>query len=316
MDKPADYPKIRVMVLMGGVSGEREVSLVSGEACAEALERLGHQVIRYDVTADIPSLVGALASEKPDLVFNALHGKFGEDGRIQGLLDLMGLAYTHCDYLSSALAMDKPLAVQLLRQAGLPVASGEVFKEAKLLRLNGKHARATPYVIKPAREGSALGVIIVAKDDPPPNLGNWVYGDALIEDYIAGRELTVTVMGGKALAVTELRPKQGFYDYQAKYTQGMAQHLCPAPLSPETYQRCLIISEAAALALRCRGVVRVDLRYDETGEGGIIDRLAILEVNTQPGMTPLSLVPEQAKLVGMDFDALVQWIIDHPVIAL
>lgn len=295
--------KKKVSVLMGGWSAEREVSLASGVPCADALERAGYAVTRIDVTRDIPALIAAL-SPKPDVVFNALHGRWGEDGAIQGLLDMMAIPYTHSGRMASTLAMDKPLSIQLFRQAGLPTAD-HVVTEIEALR-EGPDPLPRPFVVKPAHEGSSVGVYIVQEGSNGPDYAGWTFGTAMAEEYVAGQELTVSVMGGKAMAVTELRPLQGFYDYEAKYTDGKTEHLCPAPTSEALTAQCMDIAERAHAALGCRGVSRADFRYDpET------DRLIILEVNTQPGMTPLSLVPEQAKHVGMSFEDLVSWMVEN-----
>ena len=292
-----------VTVLMGGFSAERDVSLSSGKACADALENAGYAVTRLDVTRDIPALMAAL-DPRPDVVFNALHGRWGEDGAIQSLLDMMAIPYTHSGRLTSAVAMDKPLSVQLFRDAGLPSANHIV---CEIDELRGKpDPMARPFVVKPAHEGSSVGVYIVQEGTNGPDYANWAYGTAMVEEYVPGLELTVGVMGGKAMAVTELRVTKGFYDYDAKYTDGITEHLCPAPIPDALTDACKDIAERAHVALGCRGVSRSDFRYDpETG------RLIILEVNTQPGMTPLSLVPEQARHLGMKFEELVSWMVEN-----
>lgn len=291
-----------VAVLMGGWSEEREVSLVSGDACATALEQKGYHVTRIDPPRDLTAFAEAL-TPRPDVVFNALHGRWGEDGTIQGLLDVMGIPYTHSGRLASAVAMDKPMALTLFRAAGLPCPDGVVLPASEL---GGEDPMARPYVVKPAREGSSVGVYIVQQGSNGPDYGGWSFGDALVEEYIPGRELTVTVMGDKALCVTELCPHSGFYDYEAKYTDGKTTHLCPAPVDETVAQRCLDHALTAHRVLGCRGVTRADFRYDEDR-----DRLVILEVNTQPGMTPLSLVPEQAQHLGIDFPELVAWMVEN-----
>lgn len=288
-----------VVVLMGGLSAEREVSLVSGEACARALEERGYRVTRLDAGRDLPA---RLAELRPDRVFNALHGRFGEDGRVQGLLDLMGIPYTHSGLLASALAMHKPVARALFERAGLRVPEGTVLPLRQVLE---EPPFPVPFVVKPPDEGSSVGVAVVRHDDlrelhqrndldPASHV--------LVERYVPGRELTCAVLDGEALAVTEIAPREGFYDYRAKYTEGCAEHLLPAPLSPEIEALVRRWAETAHRVLGCRGVSRADFRFDEDlGEDG----LHILEVNTQPGMTPLSLLPEQAAHCGISFGDLV-----------
>lgn len=291
---------LHVAVLMGGTSAEREVSLVSGEACAAALESRGYRVSRIDAGRDLPV---RLAEARPDRVFNALHGRMGEDGRVQGLLDLMGLPYTHSGVLASALAMDKPMAKLVLAAAGLRCPEGV---EAPLGELERGLPLPPPVVVKPAAEGSSVGVVILRDADPRPLLArNDLDREQrmLVERYIPGRELTCAVMGGEALAVTEIRPTDGFYDYRAKYTEGCAVHDVPARLPAALYQQVMDWAVRAHRALGCRGVSRSDFRYDPAqGEDG----LYLLEVNTQPGMTPLSLVPEQAAYCGIGFADLVE----------
>ena len=302
----------RVLVLMGGWSAEREVSLSSGTEVARALIECGYRVDTLDVTRDVPRLMAAL-SPKPDVVFNALHGKGGEDGTIQGLLDLLEIPYTHSGVLASALAMDKPAAKQAFVAAGLRCPEGVVVPREVLLRGD---VMARPYVVKPPAEGSSVGVRIVREHDNAQafDADNWKFGaEVLVERYIPGREITVAVLGEptgpRALGVLEIKPHGGFYDYTAKYTDGQATHLMPAPLEPEVYDEALRIAETAHRELGCRGVSRADLRFDDT-PGGTGD-LYLLEVNTQPGMTPLSLVPEIAAATGMSFPRLVSWMVEH-----
>jgi D-alanine-D-alanine ligase len=298
----------RVAVLLGGRSAEREVSLVSGTACADALERKGYAVTSIDVGTDLGELMAAL-EPRPDVVFNALHGRFGEDGRVQGLLDLLGLPYTHSGLLASALAMNKPMAKQLFAGMGLRCPEGKVVPLKALLKGD---PLPRPYVVKPPAEGSSVGVRIVRQGDNLPPLGHssWPFGsEVLVERYIPGRELTVGVMDDTALGVTELRPHQGFYDYEAKYTEGKTDHLFPAPIPAMVAEAAKHMATAAHAALGCRGVTRSDFRYDDSRPG--IDGLYLLEVNTQPGMTPLSLVPEQAAHCGIDFPDLVAWMVEH-----
>lgn len=294
-----------VAVLMGGRSAEREVSLVSGEACAVALEERGHTVSRIDVGADLPEVLMRL---RPDTVFNALHGRFGEDGRVQGLLDLLAIPYTHSGVLASALAMDKPMAKRVFASVGLRCPEGA---ETTLEALLADPPVRPPFVVKPAAEGSSVGVVIVPDEDLRPLTERNDLDPAqrlLVEAYIPGRELTCAVLGEEPLAVTEIRPNEGFYDYRAKYTEGWASHLIPAPLTPDLYERVLEASLMAHRTLGCRGVSRADFRFDPArGEDG----LYLLEVNTQPGMTPLSLVPEQAAWRGIGFGELVQQLVEE-----
>lgn len=298
----------RVVLLMGGRSAERAVSLVSGRECAEGLIQAGYQVTTVDVRDDLGAVLKAL-DPKPDLVFNALHGRYGEDGTIQGMLDWLGIPYTHSGVLASALAMDKTLAKRLFESVGLRCPAGQLVPRSAV---QAGDVMARPYVVKPNNEGSSVGVHIVREgDNALPFTGiDWPFGDqVLVEPYIPGRELTVGVMGDRPLAVTELRPHQGFYDYAAKYTAGRALHLIPAPVHRAIYQEALEMALAAHRILGCRGVSRSDFRHDDTqGEPG---RLYLLEVNTQPGMTPLSLVPEQARHLGISFPKLVRWIAEQ-----
>jgi D-alanine-D-alanine ligase len=293
-----------VAVLLGGFSAEREVSLVSGQAVAKSLAEQGYRVSPVDVGRD---LAGVLATIKPDVVFNALHGRFGEDGCVQGVLEMLGIPYTHSGVLASALAMHKPTAKRLFVGAGLPCAEGRVLPRDAVL--NG--AFTPPFVIKPLNEGSSVGVRIIFDGDnlAPLDGANWPFGDeVLVERYIPGREIQVAVMGDRALGAIEIRPRGRFYDYEAKYTAGRAVHLMPAPIHPDAYERALDISRLAHQTLGCRGVSRADLRYDDTaGEPG---DFYLLEINTQPGMTPLSLVPEIAADVGIGFGALVRWLVE------
>lgn len=290
-----------VAVLMGGLSAEREVSLVSGEACAAALEGLGREVVRIDVGPDLPR---RLLDLRPAVVFNALHGRYGEDGRVQGLLDLLGIPYTHSGVLASALAMDKPMAKRVFAAAGLRCAEGVDTDLGAVLR-DGPPL-APPFVVKPAAEGSSVGVIIVPGPDLRPLHERNDLDPAqrvLVERFVPGRELTCGVLDGEPLAVTEIRPREGFYDYRAKYTDGFADHLVPAPLPEAATAEVMDWALRAHRALGCRGVSRADFRYDPEAEEG--HRLYLLEVNTQPGMTPLSLVPEQAAHRGIAFADLV-----------
>jgi D-alanine-D-alanine ligase len=297
-----------VAVLMGGWSGEREISLVSGAAVNDALKAAGYKVTTIDMGRDIGALLPKL-SPRPDAVFNALHGRYGEDGCVQGLLEILNIPYTHSGVMASALAMNKPMAKRLFAEAGIRCPKGIVATRAEVMK---KDVLPRPYVVKPINEGSSLGVRIVTKADAKRPFDNaaWPYGDeVLVERYIPGREITVAVMGDRALGVTEIRPRQGFYDYKAKYTAGVADHLVPAPIHPAAFGEAQRLSVLAHRALGCRGMSRADLRYDDTG--GEPGRLYLLEVNTQPGMTPLSLVPEQAAAAGIDFPRLVAWMVEE-----
>jgi D-alanine-D-alanine ligase len=296
-----------VAVLMGGWSAEREISLRSGRACAEALARLGYRVTRIDVGRDIAAV---LATVKPDVALNVLHGRPGEDGTLQGLLEIVGIPYTHSGVLASALAMQKDMAKDVLRAAEVPVPEGVVASRFDAAR---EHLLPPPYVVKPVAEGSSVGVFIVTEEHrhPPQELTreDWTYGDrVLVEKYIAGKELTCAVRGDQALGVIEIVPTVRFYDYEAKYAPGGSKHLLPAPVSSFVYQQVRRLALAAHCALGCRGVSRADFRYDDriAGMGGLV----CLEVNTQPGMTETSLVPELAADAGMMFDELVRWMVE------
>lgn len=297
--------KRHVAVLMGGRSTEREVSLVSGKAVASALERKGFRVSPVDVGRDVASVLAGL---RPDVCFNALHGRYGEDGCMQGLLEVLGIPYTHSGVLASALAMDKPTAKRLFAEAGLPIAEGRVFARGDVVSV---HPFDPPYVIKPRNEGSSVGVTIVFAGDnrPPFDAKSWPFGETvLIERYVPGREIQVAVMGDRALGAIEIRTDHRFYDYEAKYVPGVSRHLMPAPITPSAYEEACRLGLAAHQALGCRGVSRTDLRYDDTG--GEPGRFVVLEVNTQPGMTPTSLVPEIAAHQGIGFDDLVAWMVE------
>jgi D-alanine-D-alanine ligase len=297
-----------VAVLMGGWSAEREVSLRSGKACADALERAGgYRVSRVDVTRDIAATLRQL---KPDAALNVLHGRPGEDGTLQGLLEIAGIPYSHSGVLASALAMQKDMAKSILRAAGVPVPEGHVVARRDAAK---RHLLPPPYVIKPLAEGSSVGVFIVREDmaHPPQELtrDDWAFGETvLVEPYIAGKELTCAVMGDKALGVIEIVPAVKFYDYEAKYAPGGSKHLLPAPVAPEIYEECRRLSLAAHRALGCRGVTRADFRYDDARAG--LAGLYCLEVNTQPGMTETSLVPEMAQHAGISFEELVRWMVE------
>lgn len=296
-----------VAVLMGGWSAEREVSLRSGKTCADALERAGYQVSRVDVDRDVAARLRAI---KPDAALNVLHGRPGEDGTLQGMLEVLGIPYSHSGVLASALAMQKDAAKTVLKAAQVPVPGGIVVtrKEAA-----ARHLLPPPYVIKPVAEGSSVGVFIVREDHkhPPQELtrADWVFGDRLlIEPYIPGKELTCAVLGDQALGVIEIVPAVKFYDYEAKYAPGGSKHLLPAPVAPAVYREVQRLSLAAHRALGCRGVTRSDFRYDDGLDGA--QGLFCLEVNTQPGMTETSLVPELAAHAGVSFEDLVRWMVE------
>jgi len=297
-----------VAVLLGGWSAEREVSLVSGAGIVSALESKGYKVTAVDVQRDLAGLLAAL-TPKPDVVFNALHGKGGEDGTIQGVLDYLGVPYTHSGVLASAMAMDKDVTRRVLSQVGVPVAEGLV---ATRDQLRAGHPIEPPYVVKPVDEGSSVGLHIVqpGQNHLVVEEDGWVYGDrVLVEQYIPGRELTVGVMGDRALAVTEIRPATGTFDYKAKYTEGGAVHVCPADLPKDVYDEAMRLALLAHRTLGCSGVSRSDFRWDDSkaGTGG----LYFLEINTQPGFTPVSLLPEQAAHLGMSYADLCAWIVEH-----
>jgi D-alanine-D-alanine ligase len=300
---------LHVVVLMGGWSSEREVSLMSGNGVADALESRGHRVTRIDMGHDVAS---RLADARPDIVFNALHGTPGEDGSVQGMLDLMRLKYTHSGLATSVIAIDKQLTKLLLVPAGIPMPGGRIVKSETLYDAD---PLPRPYVLKPVNEGSSVGVAIVTDEGNYGNpigrdvAGPWSEFDELLaEPYIRGRELTTAVLGGQALGVTELKPKNGWYDFDAKYTDGLTEHVCPAHIPDDIAEACKRIALDAHRVLGCRGASRSDFRWDD--ERGI-DGLFLLEVNTQPGMTPLSLVPEQARHLGMSYAELVQAIVDE-----
>jgi D-alanine-D-alanine ligase len=298
---------LHIVVLMGGWSAEREVSLTSGNGVADALERKSYRVTRIDMGRDVAQRI---AEAKPDVVFNALHGTPGEDGTVQGMLDLMGIKYTHSGLVTSVIAIDKVLTKQALVPHGIRMPGGMIVTSESIYAAD---PLPRPYVLKPVNEGSSVGVAIVKADS---NYGSPISRDAtgpwqefdelLAEPFIKGRELTVAVMGGKALGVTELVTKSGFYDYDAKYTDGLTTHICPAQIPADIAQAMMDISLKAHQLLGCKGASRSDFRWDDS-QGA--DGIYLLEVNTQPGMTPLSLVPEQARAIGMSYDDLVEAIV-------
>jgi D-alanine-D-alanine ligase len=299
--------QIHVAVLMGGWSNERPVSLMSGNGVADALEKVGYKVSRVDMDRNVAQVLTAL---RPDVVFNALHGVPGEDGSVQGMLDLMDIKYTHSGMVTSVIAIDKELTKQRLVPAGIPMPKGTMVDSETLFSAD---PLPRPYVLKPVNEGSSVGVAIVTENS---NYGNPISRDAkgpwqefatlLAEPFIKGRELTVAVLGDKALCVTELKPKSGFYDFDAKYTDGLTEHICPAEIPDDIAQYMLDVALDAHRLLGCKGASRTDFRWDdELGKNGVF----VLETNTQPGMTPLSLVPEQAQHVGISYEQLVDMIV-------
>ena len=298
---------LHVAVLMGGLSSEREVSLSSGRGCADALEGQVAKVTRVDAGRDLAQVLTAL---KPDVVFNALHGEWGEDGCVQGILETLRIPYTHSGVLASALAMDKDKSKAVLRAAGVVVPGGGLFDRKAVA---ADHVIPPPYVIKPNAEGSSVGVYVSQPGDAPCAIvgdDSWTYGDlVMVEPFIAGKELAVTVLGEasgpRALTVTDITPTKGFYDYEAKYAPGGSKHVLPAELPAHVFDKALRQSELAHTAMGCRGVSRSDFRYDDVN-----DVLVLLEVNTQPGMTPTSLSPEQAAYVGMAYRDLVRWMVE------
>lgn len=298
---------LHVAVLMGGLSSEREVSLSSGKQCADALEGQVARVTRVDAGRDLAQVLAAL---KPDVVFNALHGDWGEDGCVQGILETLQIPYTHSGLLASAITMDKDKSKAVLRAAGIVVPGGGLFDRHAVAR---GHVIPPPYIVKPNAEGSSVGVYRVLEGESPVaavGADDWTYGEqVMVEPFIPGKELAVTVIGEatgpRALTVTDITPVKGFYDYEAKYAAGGSIHKLPADLPPAVFETALRQSELAHTALGCRGISRSDFRYDD-----VKDVLVLLEVNTQPGMTPTSLAPEQAAFVGMDYKALVRWIVE------
>lgn len=292
-----------VAVLMGGWSAEREVSLASGAACVQALKEAGFDVTPIDVQRDMGALITRLYP-KPDVVFNALHGRYGEDGCVQGLLNILNIPYTHSGLMASAMAMDKPTAKRLFEEVGIPVASHIVASEEEIRKGD---PMPRPYVIKPCNEGSSVGVHIVRAGDNAMNFDGtgWPHGErVMVEEFIEGHEFTVAVMGDRALTVTDITTERNFYDYDAKYVDGGSAHTLPAKIDKEIFDACMDYALRAHQILGCRGMTRTDFRYD--GE-----RLVALELNTQPGMTATSLGPEQAEYVGISFPELVTWMVDN-----
>jgi D-alanine-D-alanine ligase len=288
-----------VAVLMGGISAEREVSLSSGRMCAAALREAGYRVVEVDAGRDLALRLAEIA---PDVVFNALHGRWGEDGCVQGLLEWMGLPYTHSGVLASALAMDKARAREIFAAHGLPVAEGRLVSRAEA---QAGTVLPRPYVVKPNAEGSSVGVHIVREGSNLPDLSG-LPESVLVEAYVPGRELTVSVLGDRALTVTEI-VTPGWYDYEAKYAPGGSQHICPAELPADVFDACLDLALRAHRVLGCRGLSRTDFRWDDRRG---VDGIVVLELNTQPGMTPTSLSPEQAAVTGLGFPALCRWLVE------
>ena len=300
---------LHVAVLMGGLSAEREVSLSSGEECAKALERLGARVSRVDAGRDLANVLSGLI--RPDVALNCLHGKWGEDGCVQGVLETLGIPYTHSGVLASALAMDKDKSKAVLKAAGVRVPGGGLFDRHEVAT---RHVIEPPYVVKPNAEGSSVGVYLIREgaNNFATEVGasDWAYGEqVMVEPFIPGKELAVAVLGEpggpRALTVTDITPTKGFYDYEAKYAQGGSVPVLPAVLPPHVFEAAMREAELAHTAMGCRGVSRTDFRYDD-----VKDDLVLLEVNTQPGMTPTSLAPEQAAHVGMSYEDLVRWMVE------
>jgi len=295
----------KIAVIMGGLSGEREISLASGRGIAEALKRIGYTVQEIDLTSDISAFVQALKDFQPDVVFNALHGQFGEDGCVQGLLNLMHIPYTHSGVLASAMGMDKEKTREIAQKVGVPVANGGLKSKTDVI----KEKPSIPYVAKPNADGSSLGVVIVRTEKEHEELiQNWKDGEyKLVEEYIPGRELSAAVLDGKCLGIVEIVPKTGFYDFKNKYTDGQTEHIVPAPIPAE--QEKLVMEYAVQMhnTLGCRGVSRSDFRYDDTDPKHL--KVIFLEINTNPGMTPFSLVPDIAKHKKISYDMLVDTLV-------
>ena len=293
---------------MGGSSSERDISLLTGKAVISALQDLGHFVFSIDPIAGVKQTIQTLTKKRPNVVFNALHGRFGEDGTIQGLMELLKIPYTHSPVLASAIAMNKPTAKHLFRQAGIQCPEHQVATKSEIL---DRDILPRPYVIKPCKEGSSIGVKIISDGTTLPHSTDdlWKYGDGfMVERFIPGRELTVAVMGDKALGITELRPNSGFYDFESKYSEGKTNHIIPADLPASVSKIAMESAVEAHKILGCKGITRSDFRYDDQESGA--DGLYLLELNTQPGLTPLSLVPEQAAYAGISFHDLVEWMVE------
>ena len=306
----------KVAVLMGGCSSEREVSLASGDNVLKALQEAGYQAFGIDVSRDLHALITELEEQKPDVVFNALHGKYGEDGCIQGILDIMGIPYTHSGRMASALAMNKVMAKKMYRTAGLPVAAERIVTKEQIL---AGDIMPYPFVLKPISDGSSVGVFIFDKPSgkKPFEGEEYPYADdekILAEEYIPGRELTVAVMDGKPLGILEIIPSTDFYNYKNKYSDGGAKHVVPTDIPAEYQAEIMRIAAEAHKVLECRGISRSDIRYDDTKKGEK-PRFAILETNTQPGMTSLSLVPDIGRNAGYSYQDIVVWLVENAVCA-
>lgn len=297
--------KTHVLLLEGGWNSESEVSLASAASVFESLTDQGYQVTRYNPTRDLKALCKTIEQTKPDIVFNGLHGLFFEDGRLQGILDILGIPYTHSNALSSAIAMHKPTAKNVFSDHDIPVPPGKVctWDEVK-----NKHPLSPPYVVKPIDEGSSVGVFIIQDGDEPvgTQLDDWPFGSkVLVEKFIPGQEISVAVMDHKAIGILELRPKEGFYDYRAKYTDGVTEHIMPADIPQDAYKQALHYAEKAHTLLGCAGITRSDFRYDTENNA-----LYLMEINTQPGFTKISIFPEVCAYYGISFDEIVHWLIE------
>ena len=298
----------KVAVVAGGTSSEREISLLSGQGAFNALKAKGYPVVLIDLKEDLVAFIRELKSQNPDVIFNALHGRYGEDGNIQGVFNLMHIPYTHSGCLASALAMNKKMTKRLLKDAGIPMAAD---KMVTLTDIQQGNTLPFPYVIKPNNEGSSVGVSIIEnKTDEDYLINSWPFGETkvLMEEYIKGREMSVPVLGDQAIGIVEIAPKTGFYTYENKYTEGKTDHIIPAPLPAEQTQLLKTYALKAHQILGCRGASRSDFRYDDTDPEH--PEIAFLEINTQPGMTPLSLLPEVAKKAGISYEDVVSYLVE------
>ena len=301
------FLKRKIAVIYGGWSHERDVSLVSGKACFDAIKTMGANVVLIDPDKDISKFLQQLSDNNIELIFNALHGKYGEDGYMQSLFDMVKIPYTHSGMRASAIAMHKPTSLKIFAGNDIDIPDGKVISAQDVKKISHDNIPLDyPFVIKPVAEGSSFGAYIIPNAQSLPDLKDWCYGDALCETFIAGKELTTAVIADQALGVTELRPTTEFYDYNAKYQDGLTKHILPAPISDDIYQKAQEIAIKAHQLIGCRGATRCDYRYDERN-----NRLFLLEINTQPGMTPLSLLPEQARFRDIDFQTLIAWILSQ-----